>query len=180
MINETRGRNSLRSPLGLKNETRYKSVVVLRQGKDFIVVRDKKSGDWTFVVGGCKLGENSKNCARRELREETRNTIRANHLNHLFHFMSTRRSRSEKAKNNAEGKRVTMRYNVYKSNVNKNIRRIKNNFHRTRPRTNANAETTNINKKSRENLLRRGVMWDFMVNHVLRRIPNTNRTRNRW
>jgi len=47
-------------------------------------------------VGGCKLGENSKNCARRELREETRNTIRANHLNHLFHFMSTRRSRSEK------------------------------------------------------------------------------------
>jgi hypothetical protein len=157
-------------------ETRYKSVVVLRQGKDFIVVRDKKSGDWTFVVGGCKLGENSRNCARRELREETRNTVRANTLNHLFHFTSNKRSRSEKAKNNSEGKKVTMRYNVYKSNVKKNVRNIRGNFHKTRPRTNANAETTNINRKSRENLLRRGVMWDFMANHVLRRINN----RARW
>ena len=155
---------------GQKNETRHKSVVVLTKGSNFIVVKDAKSGDITFVVGGCKMGENKTNCAFRELKEETRNSVRAKKLNHLFYFNNNKRSKSEQAKNIVEAKKVTMRYNVFKANINKNFKNIHTNFHKSKSLVNAEKEASNIKLMSRNNLVKPGVMWNFMRNKVLKRV----------
>jgi len=45
--------------------------------KHFLVVRDRRYKEWTFVTGGCRRREilNPLQCAVRELEEETRGTI---------------------------------------------------------------------------------------------------------
>lgn len=44
---------------------------------EFLTVRDRRYGEWTFVTGGCRKSEvsNPLKCALRELEEETRGTV---------------------------------------------------------------------------------------------------------
>ena len=72
---------------------RHKAITVLVSfaGDEplFLMVRDKKHQDWTFVTGGCRRREieNPIVCALRELNEETKNVIqlrRGNYTNYSF------------------------------------------------------------------------------------------------
>jgi len=56
--------------------TRIKTIVVpyidMPNGNHLLLlVRDKRSGEYAFVTGGCKKNENSFMCGQRELQEET-------------------------------------------------------------------------------------------------------------
>lgn len=55
------------------------AIPIVDTGEDlkFLLVRDKRHREWTFVTGGCKYKEifNPLKCAVRELEEETRGTI---------------------------------------------------------------------------------------------------------
>jgi len=52
-------------------------VSTINDVKHFLVVRDRRYNEWTFVTGGCRRREifNPLQCAVRELEEETRGTI---------------------------------------------------------------------------------------------------------
>ena len=52
-------------------------VSTINDVKHFLVVRDRRYKEWTFVTGGCRRREifNPLQCAVRELEEETRGTI---------------------------------------------------------------------------------------------------------
>ena len=52
-------------------------VSVINDVRHFLLVRDRRYKEWTFVTGGCRRREvfNPLHCAVRELEEETRGTI---------------------------------------------------------------------------------------------------------
>jgi len=52
-------------------------IVLINDVKQFLIVRDRRYKEWTFVTGGCRRREvfNPLQCAVRELEEETRGTI---------------------------------------------------------------------------------------------------------
>lgn len=152
-----------------REETRYKAVVILRVGNKFIVVRDKKSQDLTFIVGGCKKNESSRNCAIRELLEETKRGINTNRLqinhNPTFVFTSTNRSNSEKRKNKTEGVSVTMQYNVFVVDVTQPFNTIKQIYNSSKLSNREFAETNGILLLTKEEMRPR--LWSFMRNNIL-------------
>ena len=74
---------------------RHKAITVLVSftGDEplFLMVRDKKHQDWTFVTGGCRRREieNPIVCALRELNEETKNVIQLRHGNYTNYTFTT-------------------------------------------------------------------------------------------
>lgn len=56
---------------------RHKAIAIPVCGKHFLVVKDRRFNEWTFVTGGCRKREviNPLRCAVRELEEETRGTV---------------------------------------------------------------------------------------------------------
>ena len=73
--------------------------------------------------------------------------------------------------------------NILKANIKNNFNKIKNNFHNTSkyPSTQKGyTETNNIFLKSKNNLFKNRVMWNFMKNRVLSRLTpppkNVSRT----
>jgi hypothetical protein len=151
-------------------ETRYKAVVIPTIKGKFVVVRyhdtNKKRTDLTFIGGGCGPRENKRNCAIRELKEETRgalNVRKENLKNRISPFTSTLRSKGELAKNAREGKEVSMEYHVFFAPLN-NTTRIKNIKHRYWTKTNLNKaekETSGILLRSPANLERGTELWNF-------------------
>lgn len=77
-----------------------------------LLFRDTASGDWTFVTGGCKLKEDHYESARRELLEESRNTLHLSSMQNMFTFSfhSTYRPPAHAA---TDTKKVITRYTVY-------------------------------------------------------------------
>jgi hypothetical protein len=151
-------------------ETRYKAVVIPTIKGKFVVVRyhdtNKKRTDLTFIGGGCGPRENKRNCAIRELKEETRgalNVRKENLKSRIRPFTSTLRSERELAKNVREGKKVSMEYHVFFAPL-KNTTRIKNIKHRYWTKTNltkAEKETRGILLRSPTNLERGTELWNF-------------------
>ena len=118
-------------------EIRYKSVVVPvvkgtqgTQGSKgspdkYLLVKDRKSGDWTFPGGGCKHVESRerdkdkyKMCALEEFKEETREAFGGHQgqLKYIGQFVSLKRSHNEKIDDSQRGKlgQVRQLYLVYK------------------------------------------------------------------
>ena len=54
---------------------RKKVIVIPYINRLFLMVKDKKYEEWTFVTGSCKKNEDFSDCALRELYEETNGTI---------------------------------------------------------------------------------------------------------
>jgi hypothetical protein len=154
---------------GAKPELRYKTIVIPVIDGKYVVVRDTKSQNITFIGGGCKQSNLMKNCAVRELSEETKNSIRlqSNRLpNATFSFTSKKRSKSELANDMKRGLDVTMVYTVFIVDLNDFLfNTIHQNFH-TSKNNHPNKETNNIYLMSRNNLAN-AQMWNFMKNHVL-------------
>ena len=99
----------------IKEITRYKSIIIPKYNDKYIIVKDKKYQELTFIGGGCKLNEQPLKCALREFKEETLNSLNiSNYIQHpTFHFESRERSKSELRKDKAHKIVVTMQYNVY-------------------------------------------------------------------
>ena len=150
-------------------ETRYKAVVIPTIKGKFVVVRyhdtNKKRTDLTFIGGGCGPRENKRNCAIRELKEETRgalNVRKENLKNRIRPFMGPRLP-WELVKNAIEGKKVSMEYHVFFAPL-KNTTRIKNIKHRywsKKNLTKAEKETRGILLRSPANLERGTELWNF-------------------
>ena len=53
----------------MKVERRYKGIVVPKVGQKILVARDARSGDITFIGGGCRASEPTNSCALREFHD---------------------------------------------------------------------------------------------------------------
>ena len=116
---------------GTRITTRYKSVVVtvvkgIQGSPDkYLLVKDKKSGDWTFPGGGCRFIKSDvkdrdkyKPCALDEFKEETREALKGHEdqMKYIGQFDSYRRSNDEKKDDKRKGKlgQVRQLYLVYR------------------------------------------------------------------
>jgi len=156
-----------------KNIT-YKSVVLPMIGNKYVVVKYGKTGETTFIGGGCGKNENIRNCARKELAEESKNSIIVNTsmIKPFFSFSSNERFGKEKSNNLRNKRKVTLRYTVFKVNLsNKNFNRnIKSVFNKSRTTRKAYTEMNNIKLVSKNNLNRDPKLWNFMRKRVLSRL----------
>jgi hypothetical protein len=170
----------------MRHEYRYKSVVIPVIKDAYILVKDAKYNELTFVIGGCKLREIPKNghskfdndytsyttCALRELKEETRGVFGSMSNDALvpgFKFSSTNRSKSEFAKDKRDGVIVTMRYTVYFLHLDipkSKFKLIRDFFHQTKT---VDGETSDIVLKTKVEL-KDARMWRFMKEHVLHKL----------
>jgi hypothetical protein len=159
-----------------RKEIRYKSVIIPKIGDKYVVVTDKKSGDFTFMMGGCGKTEHKINCARRELLEESRKSMNKNivNSNHAFLFSSKVRSGSELRKNkNVNKVQVTTVYNVFVYNTDADFNIIKSNFNSKRRMTNiekrnlAFLETTGIHLMSKAELMESPRVWSFLKRRIV-------------
>ena len=163
-----------RNTPALKKENRYKAVIVPRNGNKYIVVRNRAYGNLTFPVGGCKKSEAINACARRELSEETRKTIKGGNMRPINSFTAPR-SPSELNKNKKEKKNVTMHYIILLTNVGGiNIGNIKNKFmnksllrNLTNEELRNHLETSNINSKTLKEIVNNKTLWSLMRNKVI-------------
>ena len=152
--------------------TRFKTMLIpVTKNKNYIVVQNLNSKNITFIGGGCKSYETSKQCALRELREESKNSIQARpqNLKFLFNAKHKIRSNKEKANNNIRRLNVTTHYNVYGINVNKNFKNIKQNYNSSIRKNASYSETKNILKMSRNNL-NKAKLWNIVRNYILPRL----------
>jgi hypothetical protein len=155
-----------------KSEIRKKAIIVPKIHNKYVLVKNRKSGDTTFIGGGCSFySANRKKCALKELREETRNAINLNNLNNKkVSFQNKTRNPKEQRNNNRRGLNVTVNYWVYEPNIsNKNFGAIKRKFHSYRGNNAKRLETSNIYLMS-ENNIKTAPKKYFIVNLVSKRI----------
>ena len=153
----------------MKEETRYKAVVVATIGDDYVVVKDKAHQEWTFVVGGCKMRETLEACARREFKEETGGVFEPIFPeNPTFEFTSLQRSKLELMADRRQGVRVTMKYTVF--TVPLGLSREQLDAKRFLFLQGHHEETDDIALMTRSEL-ERSNMWSFMKLHVLENLP---------
>jgi hypothetical protein len=154
-------------------------------GNSYVLVKDAKYNELTFIVGGCKLREIGKDnlfetdyssytkCALRELNEETRGVfqnVSSEHLVNGFKFASNNRSKKELEKDKREGVIVTMRYTVYflPMDIRKDqFKFLRNQFHANEPTD--GGETSDIVIKTKREL-EKANMWRFMKDNVLHKL----------
>lgn len=150
-------------------ETRYKAVVIPRINGKYVAVRDFKNQEITFVTGGCKKYETSRQCALRELREETfgaLGNLKTTDLIYRHTFYSRNRSKRELEKDRREGKVVTMEYNVFFVDVNIPWVRVEEQFKNGLKRA-RNIETDKIYLMSKEEYKSRRNLWSFMRENII-------------
>tara|TARA_B100001996_G_scaffold378336_1_gene362352 strand:- start:888 stop:1373 length:486 start_codon:yes stop_codon:yes gene_type:complete len=152
------------------HEYRYKAVVIPIIKNKFVVVKDAKYNEITFVVGGCKRNEHILRCGLRELYEETRGVfgeVLPCHLKHLFTFESPNRSKQELAADKRQGVIVTMVYNVFildlQNMAYSNFNNLQNLYNL---RNSINYETNGIYLMSKQELYSAN-MWRFMKDNIL-------------
>ncbi len=170
----------------MRHQYRYKSIVIPKIGDKYIVVKDKKSGEYTFIGGGCKLRETSVQCALRELAEETRNSVIMNPSllrGPTFTFESRARSPKELLSDKNQGVYVTMVYSVYVVSINESFEEIKRLYYKNKFVN--NNETSGIFSMSYQQLVESPRVWQFMRDNILPRLaPGRSSTpasrSNRW
>jgi hypothetical protein len=148
---------------------RYKTIVIPKHKDKYVVVKDRKYQEITFIGGGCKIYETSKNCAFREFIEETVKSINLPDLpsKPTFSFQSRERSAAELKKDIIENVVVTLHYDVYIVNIpTLNFNEIKKQYHKV---VSFNSETDDIYLKSKDDL-KRSTLWRFMKDNVLNKL----------
>ena len=166
----------------MREEPRFKAIVIPKIGNKYVVVKDKKYGEYTFVIGGCKLNEPSTACALRELAEETRNAVSINASlmqKPSFTFESRDRSPSELRNDKRKGVVVTMWYNVFVVPLEASFEQIERNYHAHKFTNNkAYAETSGIYLMTLSELMKSEKTWRMMKDNVLPKLMNrANNTR---
>jgi ADP-ribose pyrophosphatase YjhB (NUDIX family) len=166
-----------RKPKPLKPEVRFKVLVIPRIGDKIVVVRDAKSGELTVPGGGCppRYKNNLRNCAAKELSEETRRSIiqNRNSIQPFFSFRTKNRPPDQKLNDNKRGIIVTTVYTVYTVEVGSNFKNIENSFKTKSQMTNFEknskeySETSEILLMSTKNLRDEQKVYSIIRNHVL-------------
>jgi len=154
----------------MTHEYRYKAIVIPIIKTKYVVVKDSKFNEMTFVVGGCKRNEHVINCGLRELYEETRGVfgeILPCHLNHFFTFESRNRSKQELATDKRQKVFVTIVYHVFKLDLQNlaysNFENLQSMYN---SRISQNKETDGIFLLTKKEL-QSARMWRFMKDNVL-------------
>lgn len=147
----------------LEKNNRNKSLIVPKIGNKFVIFQyakvSPKTGkkNLTFPGGGCKKGENRRNCARRELAEETGIVVTRNKLKHSFYFPNAIRE-NYKEINARKGLNVTNHYHGYLLPLNLTFNNIVRTFRNSKIR---NRELNNVYLMSRNNLNKSNRLYKF-------------------
>lgn len=151
---------------------RKKVLVIPKLNGKYITVRNKKSGQTTFIGGGCGYYNNVRKCALKELHEESRKAI--NNLNFRLQNVTNRHGFNGNRKlegHNNKGKNIVSRYSVFIGNPTKpiNFANIKRKFNKGKNLKNNYNETSNIMLISGKNLasLNKNAKY-YIVNRVLK------------
>jgi len=163
----------------LKQNIRRKALVIPIINNKYVVARNSKTGNTTFMGGGCRSGNNIKNCAHRELQEESRQSIQNRNLKNFFTFRVGPEYRSKKELKQNENRKIKVLtdYHVFSLKPTKSFNNIYKNFHNFNPKTNAQKEMSNIMLKSFNNLNKNNKLWKFMRNKVLPKLQDDSSRR---
>jgi len=146
-----------------KVENRHKTIIVPKIGNNFVVFQyakmNPKTGrkNITFPGGGCKRHENQRNCALRELAEETGILVTRNKLNPLFYFKNANRN-NYKNSNRNQGVSVTNHYHGFLAPLNSTFNNVTKTF---KTSTLRNKEMNDVYLMSANNLYKSNRLWKF-------------------
>ena len=156
-------------PEGFSLNLRRKTLVIPVINNKYIVTKYKNKGETTFISGGCKTNENIRNCAGKELGEESRYSIKNRNFkkNFTFNVGPKYRSPEELAQNKNRKIVVVTTYHTFFLKPTKTFKNIYNNFHKFIPRTKTEKEMSNIMLMSLNNLNKNSKLWVIMKNKVL-------------
>lgn len=155
----------------MKTVVRRKVIVIpyVHSG-EFLVVKDRKFKEWTFITGGCKAYETDAQAARRELLEETRGTLDVPFTDdqESIKFRTTYRESRELAQDRLRGERVVTQYAVFFVDVSSQaIGNLKAKFRETKNVRGAFNENADLSFETLESFAQKTHVWRFIRNHVL-------------
>ena len=114
----------------------------------FMLVRDRATGEWGFVSGGCRSNEDFEEGGARELEEETRGAVRRHALHRPMSFdLHTRSAVPHRQRRDgaaAEARVIHTHSRVFVFALHECEHAIARDFHARPPRTRAEAETDDI------------------------------------
>lgn len=148
---------------------RRKSIVVplVLRGDDppaFVVVRDRATGEWGFVCGGCRAREEFEEGALREMEEETRGALGRTDMRHPLCFDIHTRSHATSRKDPV-GRSVYTHYRVFTFVLHTKVDVVRA-FHAREARTRAEAETDDLGIFTMEEMQRMR-LWEELQNKVM-------------
>lgn len=82
-------------------------------GREFLMVKDRKTKEWGFISGGIKMNETPEEAAKRELREETSGVLSSEKLIRFMSFVSTYRPTELQIVDRRRGEKVKSIYHVF-------------------------------------------------------------------
>lgn len=158
--------------------TRRKVIVIpfaISSTQDLCVltVKDRKSKEWTFITGGCKIRETDAQAARRELREETRNLFDLDICqcpHHSFRIKTSFRETREEAYDKARNESVITIYTVFfveVGNLLTNTEEFRKAFRNIRNMKGVYNENADISFDTLYSFLHKNHVWRFIRDHVL-------------
>jgi 8-oxo-dGTP pyrophosphatase MutT (NUDIX family) len=156
----------------MKTVVRRKVIVIpyVHSG-EFLVVKDRKFKEWTFITGGCKSYETDSQAARRELIEETRGTLDVPFTadQQSFRFRTTYRESKELAQDRLRGERIVTQYSVFFVDISPEATSmdLKAKFRGTKNVRGAFNENADLSFETPESFAQKTHVWRFIRNHVL-------------
>lgn len=138
----------------------------------FMLVRDRATGEWGFVSGGCRSNEDFEEGGARELEEETRGAVRRHALHRPMSFdLHTRSEVPHRQRRDgvavAEGRVIHTHSRVFVFALHECEHAIARDFHARPPRTRAEAETDDICVATLEQMGTMN-MWDEAKERIVR------------
>jgi 8-oxo-dGTP pyrophosphatase MutT (NUDIX family) len=139
-----------------------------------LTVKDRKSKEWTFITGGCKLRETDVQAAQRELREETRSLFDvdiASCPHHFFRFKTSFRETKEWMSDKARNEHVLTLYTVFfvdVSSIMTHPDHFRKEFRNTKNMKGVYNENADVSFDTLESFEHKTHVWRFIREHVLR------------
>lgn len=137
-----------------------------------LVVKDRRTKEWTFVSGGCKAHESDVDAARRELKEETRGLLDldiGSMPSSSFKFRSFYRDPKEMCQDAARGQRIVTCYTVYFANVTGVVDReaVQRTFRHIRNMKGVFNENTDLAFETLDEFEKKNHVWPFIREQVM-------------
>ena len=160
----------------MKFVVRRKVIVIpfARHHEDikFLVVKDRKNKEWTFVTGGCKAKESDVQAAQRELLEETRGVLNLDFGTcgaSSFRFKTTYRDAKELSDDRLRNETVVTTYSVFAVDISGiDLEHAKRSFRGTKATQRSWNENTDMNFETLDSFSNKAHVWKFIREHVLK------------
>lgn len=141
----------------------------------FMVVKDRKHKEWTFITGGVKSKETDMQAAERELREETKGTLGLDFTMlpcKMFQFKTDYRESQEIIDDREKRQVVHTVYTVYMIDISPlDTNTIKTQFRSIKRMKGAYNENADLSFETLDSFARKTHVWKFIREHVL---PSTH------